>query len=334
MVDPPMVNWDLARSLQLDHKKMTDALSHPSRWIVFLAAKLLKNALTPPELEAVVRQLFEGGRGHALWAGGALAAGLDQQRVLALVCDRLSKPPVRGCEHLFRLLRRLNLLWGDEISDIVKSGLMGDVDIALDAAQLACDIAKPGQLDLAAILDDALVYWIEHEEPYPTKGGLIPHSPRADIIAALMKIRLPSYADLRSYIADQRSDVKDIGAGKLMQWLGLPDGPRALFLSDIGEGRMPPNLLGKALDTGIPLDPDELSLAVILLDSRNANTRFSAMSLLHQNYLDPSQIRAHAQRMTRDDEQQIRDRAYRILDTLGGDDQLPCHCSKCPASSI
>ena len=53
-----------------------------------------------------------------------------------------------------------------------------------EAAQFTINIAKPGQTDLAAILDDALGYWVEHEEPYPTQGGVIPNSPRAALLDA------------------------------------------------------------------------------------------------------------------------------------------------------
>lgn len=315
-VDPPTTNWALARTLDLDVGKIEAALFHPSRWIVWLAANLMEKLLAPPELELVVRRLFEGGKGHTLWAASGLVAELKQDQAVALVFKRLSKPLVRGCEYLFSLLQHFDLSWSDELAGIVRVGLKGDIDTALEAAKLTTDIAKPGQIDLAVIIENALAYWVEHEEPYPTKGGVIPRSPRAKLIDALMKIRTPNYAELRSYVADPRSDVKDIGAGKLIEWLRLPDGPRAQFLSDIRAEAIPPHLLGNALETRVPLNSDELALGESLLDSENAKTRFNAMSILHKEYLDPAQIRAHAQTMSGDKEQQIRDRAYRILDAL------------------
>jgi len=315
-VDPPNVDWALARTLNLDTTKIEAALFHPSRWIVWLAANLMEKLLAPPELGHLMRRLLERGKGYTLWAASGLAAGLKQDQAVALLFERLSKPLVRGCEHLFRILRHFNLPWGDDISGIVRAGLKGDVDTAVEAAKFVADIAKPGQTDLSAIIDDTLAYWSEHEDPYPTKGGVVPNSPRAKLIEALMKIRLPSYVELKSYVTDSRSDVRGIGTDKFIEWFRLPDSQRTQFLNDISAGEMPPHLLGKALEMRAPLNPDELALGKRLLDSENAKIRFNAMSILQKDYLNPTQIRVHAQAMTGDSEQQIRDRAYRILDAL------------------
>lgn len=315
-VDPPVIDWTLARNLDLNITKIEAALFHPSRWIVWLAANLLEALLAPPELEDLVRRLFAGGKAHTLWAASGLAGSLKQDRAIALLFERLSKPLVRGCHHLFGLLRRLGLPWGGELSGIVRAGLKGDVDTALEAAELVAHIAKPGHADLAAIIEAALAYWLEHEESYPTKGGVVPNSPRANLIEALIKIRLPTYLELRAYVADPRSDVRNIGADKFIEWLRLPEALRDQFLSDIRTETIPPHLLGKVLEARVPLNCDEIALVAGLLGSENAKIRYSAMSLLHKEYLDTAQIRANAQAMTGDNEQQIRDRAYRILDSL------------------
>lgn len=49
---------------------------------------------------------------------------------------------------------------------------------------------------------------------------------------------------------------------------------------------------------------------------KNPQIRFSAMSMLHKDDFDPIRIRTHAHAMTGDNEKQIRDKAYRILDML------------------
>ncbi len=315
-VDPPVIDWTIAPTLDLDNTKIEAALYHPSEWIVWLAANLIENLLPQPELKLTVRRLFERGKGHTLWAASGLAAELKQDHAVELLFERLSTPLIRGCEYLFKLLQQFDLQWGSELSDILRGGLTGDVEIAKEAAKLALNIAKPGQADLAAILEDAFVYWVEHEEPYPKKGGIIPHSPRAELLDALIRIKSPSYAELRLYATDPRSDVKDIATGKLIEWLRLSDGPRVQFLNDISSEALPSNLLSKALESMAPLNSKELTLWENLLVSKNPKIRFGAMSLLHKDNLDPIRIRAHAHAMTGDNEQQIRDRAYRILDML------------------
>jgi hypothetical protein len=315
-VDPPVINWTIAPSLYLDTTKIEAALYHPSQWIVWLAANLIENLLPQPQLKLTVRRLFERGKGHTLWAASGLAAELEQQQAVELLLERLSVPLIRGCEYLLKLLQQFDLHWGSDLSDILRGGLTSDVDIAKEAAKLALNIARPGQADLAAILDDAFVYWVEHEEPYPTKGGIIPHSPRAELLEALMRIRPPNYSELRTHATDPRSDVKDIATSQLIERLRLFDGPRVQFLNDICSEALPANLLSKALEAMAPLNSEELALWEGLLASRNPKIRFSAMSLLHKDNLDPTHIRTHAQAMTGDNEQQIRDRAFRILDMI------------------
>jgi hypothetical protein len=316
-VDPPAIDWAAAKTLGLDIAKIEAALYHPSQWIVWLAANLMEQLLTPPELEHVVQRLLEGGRRHTLWAASGLATELGQDRAVTLLFERLTKTLVLGCAHLFRLLQGYSLPFSNELLAAVRAGLLtGDVDTAIEAAKLASEIAEPGLSDLAAVLQDSLAHWAVREEPYPTKGGVVPPSPRAKLIQTLAKIRPPSYAELKAYFSDPRSDVKEIGSDQLVEQLRLPDGPRSQFLADIGAGKLPSHVLDKALKARIPLSADEIALAEGLLNSGNPKTRFGAMALLHKDYLDPPQIRVRAEVMTDDKEQQIKDRAFRILDAL------------------
>lgn len=315
-VDPPLVDWTIAPTLNLDIEKIEAALYHPSQWIVWLAANLIENLLPQPELKLTVQRLFKRGKGHTLWAASGLAAELKQEDAVELLFERLSTPLIHGCEYLFKLLQQFGLQWGSELSDILRGGLKGDVEIAKETAKLALNIAKLGQADLAAILEDAFVYWVEHEEPYPKQGGIIPHSPRAELLAALTKIRTLSYIELKPHATDPRSDVKDIAIGQIMKLLQQFDSPRVQFLNDISAETLPSNILSKALESMAPLNSEELTLWEGLLVSKNPKIRFGAMSLLHKDHLDPIRIRANAQAMTGDNEQQIRDRAYRILDML------------------
>ncbi len=313
-VDPPVLDWALVQTLNLDISKIEAALFHPSRWIVLLAAQLMEALLTPQALAPVVRRLLETGKRYTLWAASGLAAELEQDQAITLLLERLSKPLVRGCKHLFGVLQHLHPPWNQRLSSVICAGLKDNVTIAVEAAKLAASISVPGNVQMEAIIHEALAYWVEHEEPYPIEGGAIPYSPRADLITALVKIRKPSYAELKTYIADPRSDVKEIGTHMLIELLGLPAGPRELFLIDINAGKMSPNLLGKVLHAKVPLNAGELDQVAELLKCEDAKTRFNAMALLHEDYLGTDRIRTLAQTMTADKEQQISDRAFRILD--------------------
>lgn len=315
-VDPPEINWDMAPSLGLDIERLEAALFHPSRWIVWLSGNLIGNLLPPQELEMVLSRLFENGEGHTLWAASALAAELEQEKATQILLERLSKPLVSGCEYLYEALLGLELEWGEELSEILRLGLKGEADTAVAAAKLVADIAKPGRVDLANILVDAFEYWVENEEPYPIEDGVVPPSPRAQLVKTLLKVKPPSYTELKRYTIDPRSDVKDIGESNLIDFLKLSDGSREQFLNDICSGELAPHLLEKAIKVMAPLSSEKREKWALLMTVKNAKLRYSAMSLLHEDYLDKARIRNLARIMTEDEEQQIRDRAYRILDLL------------------
>ena len=314
-VDPPPVDWSRTRALDLDAALIEVAVSHPSRWIKWLATNLLANVLEPGELERAVERLFETGAGLTLWAACGLASRLDRQRSMSLVLERLAAPLVPGCRHLFELLRNGSRPQTDLLLSSMRAGLLArDVDTAVAAAKLAEDVAHPGLSCFVPVLEEAHAHWLVHEDPYPTKGGAIPHSPRAEIIAALAKIRLPSYEDIKPYLRDLRHDVRDIGAKVLLRRLRLPDGERKQFIQEVEVGDLPVRLLGTTLEGGLPLSEEETATVERFLTSPCNRIRYGAMALLTKQYLDSDQIRSHARSMTHDSEQEIKDRAFAILD--------------------
>ncbi|WP_395705965.1 NACHT domain-containing protein [Casimicrobium huifangae] len=315
-VDPPAVDWDSASSHHLDPTLIEAALSHPSRWIVWLAANLIDKLLPTSDLVPLIRRLFTHGSGHTLWAASALAADLDKQQTIALLIERLSSPHVSGCENLVRLLASFAIPWNDGISDVVRVGLKGPAESAVEVAKLAVSVAQSGQNDLLLLLEDALKYWAAHEEPYPEKGGAIPESPRAELIRARAKISVPAYLELRAWLVDSRSDVRKASEESFLDWLRNGVGSRAQFLHGISTGELPPHLLGSALAQLSPLQSNEISQLASLMESEDPGLRFNSMSLLHTDYLNANQIRDRAHFMTQDQERQISERAYRILDTL------------------
>lgn len=314
-VDPLPVDWSRAKALSLDAAMIEEAISHPSQWIKWIAANLLEKILEANELERAIRRLFKTGRGLTLWAACGLAFELDRQHALLLILERLAKPIVRGCGYLFDLLSegvrpQTNLLLAP-----INSGLLAsDVDTALAAAKLATVVATPRLDSLVPILEEAYAHWVVNEEPYPTKGGRIPDSPRANLIEALVKIRPRSYEDIRSLLRDSRHDVREIGVKVLMERLNLPDGERLQFFREVEAGDLPAQLLGKALMGGLPLGEEEIATVEHLLVNPSKHLRFEAMALLSEHYLAPDRILAHADAMTRDSEQQIKERAFSLLE--------------------
>ncbi|MER9518916.1 hypothetical protein NKI44_16440 [Mesorhizobium sp. M0614] len=309
-VDAPPMDWTRARSLGLDAMQIETAITHPSHWLKWIAANLLGVLLEPAELQKAVERLFATGRRRTLWGAAALAEELGRDLALPIVLDRLAKPLVPGCEYLFELLEDLKEPWSPDVEAAIRTGLFAaDVDTAKAAAKLALALARPGIPKLADMIDQAYAYWLKHEEPYPTKGGVIPASPRANLAKAGARLGLPSYETIKNYLSDERSDIYDIGARLLVERLQQPHGERLQFFNEVEAGEVQGRVVDKVLASGVRLDAEELTAAERLLVSADKVVRYCAMALLHERYMGTERIQRHAERMSADSEHQIRNRA-------------------------
>ena len=309
-VDPPPMDWQRARSLGIDAVQIETAITHPSHWLKWIAANLLGVLLDPAELQKAVERLFATGRRRTLWAAATLAGKLGRDNALSMAFNRLGKPLVPGCEYLFELLSELKEPWSPDMEAAIRTGLFAaDVDTAEAAAKLTLTIAHPGIPKLAEVLYLAYAHWLKQEVPYPTKGGVIPTSPRAKIAEAQAKLALPSYETIKNYLSDARSDICDIGIKLLLERLRHPHGERLQFFKDVEVGSVPGRAVEKVLAGGIKLNAEELVAAERLLVSADKIVRYCAMALLDEHYLDLERIRSYAEKMSADSEYQIRNRA-------------------------
>lgn len=314
-VDPPPIDWTRARSLGLDAGLLEATVAHPSQWVRLIAANLLLALLDPTALEAAVRRLLVSGRNEILFVVGAMVLKLGREHALSLMLWRLAQPLVPGCEHLFDALTSLSPPWSSEIEVLIRVGLLSiDVDIAVAAAKLADNAAEPVRPELVSVLKHAYEHWLVHEEPYPQGGGVVPTSPRFNLIEALHKLRGTSYEEIKKYLADARSDVRDKGAVLLVERLQQPEGERLQFFYEVDRDAVLRRMLGTVLKENLPLAPNELTAAETLLISKHEEVRFGAMALLTDQYLDRDRILIHAIRLTRDSLQQVRDQAFALID--------------------
>lgn len=314
-VDPLPMDWARAVVLSLDRALIEKANFHSSTWIVWLAASLLDAALTSAGRPEAVRRLLAGGTGFALRTTCGLASELDRGAAVALILERLARPIVDGCEHLFDFLAEAPPLLDGGLLKALSAGLLGnEADTAVAAAKLASAVASPGDMMLARLLNDAFEHWQATETPSPTKSGVIPTSPRAQIVRAVRTIHPLSYEAIKALLRDPRSDVTEVAAELLLTHLREPEGERALFLADISGNRLPARFLGEALRAALPLDADEVRSVEALLGSENPGVRLNAMGILSENYLSRARLREHAVTLAGSAERRIRDRAYAILD--------------------
>lgn len=315
-VDPPLVNWSLATSLTADRGKIETGLHHRSQWIAQIATLLINAMLPEDELAPAVERALNHGQGHTLFFACLLARRLKDGSGISLILKRLRGPVVPGYNQLLSFLKDKNLQWQNDFESLLQAPLHSDPVTARAAAELSISLAKPGLDSLFELLVAAYHFWLENEAPYPRAGGIIPVSPRAALVEARIKIRQPSYDDFLALISDERNDVRAFSENKLIAWLCDPAAPRERFLSDILSGKIKPTILRNALKQMAPLSEAEMKIWNTLLHSKDDIIRFSSMVLLDNHYLDKETIKAIAIAMTNDENQDIKDNAYTILDSI------------------
>jgi hypothetical protein len=217
-----------------------------------------------------------------------------------------------GCEYLFQKIED-----DDseplEIRAAVRNGLFcKDADIAVSAAKMLVQRANTFGGDLVPLLRDAYKHWQETEEPYPTNGGVIPASPRADLLRILLVERPPTIEELIEYSSDPRSDVREEVAPLLREEIAGDKEARSMFLDAVAAERIPSGALTKALRSSAPFSVEQIFQIKNLLKHRSPRIRFAAMGLLNTEYLSDREIQDISKMLQDDPEGEIRDRALEI----------------------
>ncbi|NOQ76814.1 MAG: hypothetical protein GQ475_03275 [Methylococcaceae bacterium] len=178
-------DWEKAKYLSLDAKKIEKALYHHSDWVVNIAMNLLINIVNNTELVNIIEQILDKGKYAALWAGAQFSKEIDR---VDLIFDRLLKPFNPECQYqyLFQVLKDESLTLDENLLNIIENGLMNAGPLtAIEAAEIAEQVANSKAKKLETILIVAFKHWQKHEKPYPEENGVVPDSPRDKILKAL-----------------------------------------------------------------------------------------------------------------------------------------------------
>ncbi len=318
-VDCPDIDWSRVDEIEIDTAMLEQALYHPSRWIVWMAATILESKLDADALQACVTRLLADGAGYALLAAGGLAEKLPGRSGVDLVVERLKQEFKWGERHLFEMLDRSNhkpLCSAEDMLAILENGLFAHVWTAQSAAKLLLKRAEAGQRELLPLIDDAFVHWLEHEEPYPTGGGVIPDSPRSELAKARLTIEAPDYERAKLYLSDRRGDVSEVGRSALVELFEVQHDAFGPFLADIIGGKLGTSTLSFVLSNLDSLPADDTDRVLLLLDHEDENFRFAAMAILDRKYLNPDQIRMQLDELLDDPVEDIRECAKRAISLL------------------
>ncbi|PWQ95713.1 NACHT domain-containing protein [Leucothrix arctica] len=312
-VDPTEIDWNLASTLDLNIKKVESALHHPSHLIVWIAVNFIENLLPKPDQLILVEELLDTGQGYALGGAAALIAQLDQDESRRLLFKRLSEPLVDGCEYLFQQLKKVDLEYSDKLFSIFKNGLSSNPKTAVVVAEHLYELTDPEHTKLFNLFTYGLDYWAKNEEPYPVKGGVIPISPREKLLEALIKTRQLNYDEIKLFLNDPRSDIKNIARTELIKSFKSSRTNHSVFLDEIDNEALSASLLRQAIEAMLPLGDNEFKKWEALIVHKNPEIRFASMDLFDLDFLYEDDKKKYVTLMLDDTEEEIRERASEIL---------------------
>lgn len=246
-----------------------------------------------------------------------LAVGLPDHGRRKLILQRLEGRPVEGLHRLFDLLREDQLALVPAHLRVLENGLFNsDAKTAVSAAQWCQAVGKSSDAWLVPILVRAMGHWLEHEEPYPVGGGVVPDSPREALVRTLYSVNRLDLRHLVELAEDTRSDVSSAAVDCLTVNATESVDQRRKLVDMICAKRFPVDLCERFLDVKIPFTAAELSkLGAIRNDSDAAFRAFVVRRLLTHPGMDPGEAASTASLMKDDENGKVRDAVYQFLNS-------------------
>ena len=281
-LDVPPPDYSKVHRLEPNVEWLEQAVHHPVKWVKMTAVQALSEVLQEHEQLCCAERLLNEGAGVTLWMGVWLAEDCNPDRAFSLVAERLKGPISSDCEYLYRTL--VDLPQANEIEAFValKTGLFSEhVRVAEAAGKYAVFLAKNTKLDLEVLLTEAFEHWIENEEPYPQKGGTVPHSPREDLLRALSIGTAVDEMYLVKLIADPRSDVRKLAQDLAMELVTEGTG------SNIVDAAIEREYLGfvkRLISSKIMLTTEQVESIGKFRSSESANGRLCSLMLVENGY--------------------------------------------------
>lgn len=252
-------------------------------------------------------------------AGAAYLAihSLGKDAARDLIVQRLKQPLNQGCMQLFRYLKDVwDASLDARLGEVLRTPLFFGPRTAEASLVLVHECAIEHQSLLAPMLKEAYDHWRRQEETYPKAGGVIPPSPRGEILKLLIELNHLAIEDLFVAASDISHEVAHTAREALVNLMKHSEAARNDMFERLGSGAPVEDLLRNMLREKVPLDPDELEVVIGFLASARASVRYAAMGVLDSSYVDGVRLRALAEKLLSDDAQEIRDCAVDRLAPL------------------
>lgn len=315
-VDVPDPDWERVHDVGVDKTLILRAVLHKSRWLSIAAANLL-DGFDPLE-DQEVWHLLEKANGFGL-AIVAYLAGRLGDRGNKLMIDRINGSKVDGLEYLFNKLRKVDLVWCDDVLRALRTGLFSESAlVAKEAALMAAAYKGSGASYLTDLLEQAYQHWLVHEKPYPKESGTVPITPRGALIQAMIATNMCTDERLMEGLVDPHLDVSEAAIDGLIDRMAVCDRMQVHLVDRVLARKVPAKRLNALLLKDAAISRQLVEKMLVLLDDNDPKYRVAACRLLDTRYLPAGRIVESAQRLLKDSEREIRGRARGILKRVEG----------------
>lgn len=315
-VDIPPLEPRLVDRGEVDMDGLKIALWHPSEMIAPVAATIVDAFATMEERRALIPDLLASDSAMQVWAGAAISAPLPRAEVIDLLLKRISE----GDEGNFYRLRALTDLKApcDTVVFAVIDPLLTSADVE-DATEVARYLATAGPLDPSMVkrVRDAEQYWKLHEAPSPKEFGVVPESPRAELMRARIAQDDLTIENLLDQLNDPRSDVRTLVVETLVVRLG-ESSARAVFIDHVLSGLVPTAKLATLFERATTLTELDLLRLEPLFIAQDVTTRTAALAMLTHPSIEPTRRDRLLVSLRGDVEPMIRTRAAALIKRFAG----------------
>jgi len=245
-------DWDRVAEAQFDDELILQALQSKAQFVAYLGCCIVASGGCPLISGERAMTVLDAG-GYGLWSASVLAEELWGEDAFAVISKRLRGQLADGCKHLFEHIPELMPEDADpsELIQLLVRGIRyGTAPVAVSAARALEKTASlvPEEREVRRLL----LYWKEHETPYPTGDGVVPPSPRASLLRKLSNTVRVSTEEALEWLKDERGDVTGVALSIVKARLEEEPEVIAPLLQQISQEGEPLSLLRAVTD--LPLD--------------------------------------------------------------------------------
>lgn len=317
-VDIPAVEWAAHQPAPFDEALLEQALRRPSVVVVQVAVHLAMAADVEIVRRIVGRLLLDGEK-EALWAASRLSTRLPHAEALGVLFAHASVTPKVGTEYVIRHLAGAGVDEDVRRQNVLRAALLQKQRPAAAEAAGKWFASHPAAAE-KALVTEAFEYWRREEEPSP-KTGVVPPSPREDLLRGLLALTPEPLLDLLTRWKDPRSDVravvKSAFEGLLADDAALDDIVRAANAREL-----PLEWLRALVGRADRLAKEQRVDLLACLDDFDPAVRLAVLPLLEADDLPLPDRRARLLTLRKDASNEIRERAATLLRTMPDEDSV------------